>query len=129
MAIHLVKKGEYMVGAIINFWNANESWRFAAFAIILLGGIFSFEFLFRFVKNRFKIYIQSKGYSSDNWNLSIFKPSFRLAFIALIMRLSEPFFIFSHQHHTIFRIIEFFFLTLAIILVFFEGISLLDMTL
>lgn len=129
MAIRLVKKGEHMVGAIISFWNANESWRFAAFVIVLLGGIFSFEFLFRFVKNRFKIFIQSKGYSSDNWNLSLFKPSFRLAFIALIMRLSEPFFIFSHQHHTIFRIIEFFFLALAIILVFFESISLLDMIL
>ena len=118
-----------MFGAIINFWDANESWRFAAFVIILLGGIFSFEFLFRFAKNRFKIFIQSKGYSYDNWNLSIFKPSFRLAFIVLIMRLSEPFFIFSHQHHSIFRIIEFFFLALAIILVFFEGISLLDMIL
>ncbi len=129
MVIYLVKKGEPMFGAIINFWDANESWRFAAFVIILLGGIFSFEFLFRFAKNRFKIFIQSKGYSYDNWNLSIFKPSFRLAFIVLIMRLSEPFFIFSHQHHSIFRIIEFFFLALAIILVFFEGISLLDMIL
>jgi MscS family membrane protein len=129
MVIYLVKKGEPMVGAIINFWDANESWRFAAFVIILLGGVLSFEFLFRFVKNRFKIFIQSKGYSSDNWNLSILKPPFRLAFIVLIMRLSEPFFIFSHQHHTIFRIIELFFLSLAIILLFFEVINLLDIML
>lgn len=129
MVIYLVKKGEPMVGAIINFWDANESWRFAAFVIILLGGVLSFEFLFRFVKNRFKIFIQSKGYSSDNWNLSILKPSFRLAFIVLIMRLSEPFFIFSHQHHTIFRIIELFFLAIAIILLFFEVINLLDIML
>lgn len=117
------------IGAIKSFLNANESWRFAAFAVILVAGIFSFEFLFRFVKNRFKIFIQSKGYSPYNWNLSLFKPSFRLAFIALIMRLSEPVFIFSHEHHATFRIIEFFFMALAIILVFFEGISLLDMIL
>ncbi|MBU1712418.1 MAG: mechanosensitive ion channel family protein [Proteobacteria bacterium] len=118
-----------IIGAINSFWNANESWRFAAFIIILLGGISVFEFLFLFVKKRFKIFIQSKGYSPDKWKLSVFKPSFRLAFIALIIRLTEPFFIFSHDHHTIFRIIEYFFLALAIILVFFEGISLLDMML
>ncbi len=118
-----------MVGAINSFWNANESWRFAAFAIIIMAGIFSFEFIFRFVKNKFKIFIQSKGYSPDNWNLSNFKPSFRLAFIVLLIRLSEPFFIFSPENHAIFRITEFLFLSLAIILVFFEGISLLDMML
>ena len=117
------------IETITSFWNGNESWRFAAFIIILLGGMFFFEFLFLFVKKRFKIFIQSKGYSPDKWNLSIFKPSFRFAFIALIIRLTEPFFIFSHEHHTVFRIIEYFFLALAIILVFFEGISLLDMIL
>ena len=118
-----------VIETIKSFWNADGSWRFAAFIIILLAGIFSFEFLFRFAKKRFRIFIQSKGCSAGKWDLSLFKPSLRLAFIVLIIRLTEPFVIFSVQHQAIFRIIEFFFLALAVILLFFEGVSLLDMML
>lgn len=117
------------IRAIKSFWNADESWRFAVFIIILLTGIFSFEFLFSFAKKRFRIFIQSKGYSAGKWDLSLFKPSLRLASIVLIIRLTEPFFIFSVQQQALFRIIEFFFLSLAIILLLFEGVSLLDMML
>lgn len=112
--------------AIISFWDINESWRFAAFMIIMAAGISLFEIFFRFIKTRFKEFIRSKGRSPENWNLSLFKPSIRLAFIALVIRLTEPFFIFSHDQHTIIRIIEFFLLSIAIILLFYEGISLLD---
>jgi len=117
------------IETIKSFRNADESWLFAVFIIILMAAIFSFEFLFSFVKKRFDIFINSKGYSSGKWNLSLFKPSFRLAFIVLIIRLTEPFFIFSHGHQTFFRIMEFFILAIAVILLFFEGISLLDMML
>jgi len=117
------------IETIKSFRNADESWLFAVFIIILMAAIFSFEFLFSFVKKRFGIFINSKGYSSGKWNLSLFKPSFRLAFIVLIIRLTEPFFIFSHGHQTFFRIMEFFILAIAVILLFFEGISLLDMML
>jgi small-conductance mechanosensitive channel len=115
-----------ITGAIINFWNINEAWRFAAFMIIMAAGISLFEILFRFIKTRFREFILSKGYSPENWNLSLFKPSIRLAFIALVIRLTEPFFILSHDQYKIFGIIEFILLAIAIILVFYEGISLLD---
>lgn len=138
MGICFAKKGVIM--GIVNFFNSiiemirtfrnvNESWRFAAFLIILAGGIFFFEFIFLYVKKRFGIFIEAKGRSSDKWNLSVFKPSLRLAFIALIIRLSEPFFILSHDHIAILRITELLFLTISVILLFFEGISLLDMIL
>jgi MscS family membrane protein len=112
--------------AIIGFRDINESWRFAAFMIIMAAGISLFEILFRFIKTRFREFILSKGRSPENWNLSFFKPSIRLAFIALVIRSAEPFFIFSHDQHTIIRIIEFFLLSIATIFLFYEGISLLD---
>ncbi|OQW98503.1 MAG: hypothetical protein BWK74_04405 [Desulfobacteraceae bacterium A6] len=115
-----------ITGAIINFWNINEAWRFAVFMIIMAAGISLFEILFRFIKTRFREFILSKGYSPENWNLSLFKPSIRLAFIALVIRLTEPVFILSHDQYKIFGIIEFILLAIAIILVFYEGISLLD---
>ncbi|TRZ53182.1 mechanosensitive ion channel family protein [bacterium] len=112
--------------AIINFWNINEAWRFAAFMIIMAAGISLFEILFRFIKTSFREFILSKGYSPENWNLSLFKPSIRLAFIALVIRLTELVFILSHDQYKIIGIIEFILLAIAIILVFYEGISLLD---
>jgi len=115
-----------ITGAIINFWNINEAWRFAAFMIIMAAGISLFEILFRFIKTRFREFILSKGYSPENWNLSLFKPSIRLAFIALVIRLTELVFILSHDQYKIIGIIEFILLAIAIILVFYEGISLLD---
>ena len=115
-----------ITGAIINFWNINEAWRFAAFMIIMAAGISLFEILFRFIKTRFREFILSKGYSPENWNLSLFKPSIRLAFIALVIRLTELVFILSNDQYKIIGIIEFILLAIAIILVFYEGISLLD---
>jgi len=112
--------------AIITFWNINETWRFAAFMIIMAAGISLFEILFRFIKTRFREFIRSKGRIPENWNLSLFKPSIRLAFIALVIRLTEQLFIFSQDQHTIISIVEFFLLSIAIILLFYEGISLLD---
>jgi small-conductance mechanosensitive channel len=115
-----------ITGVIVSFWNINESWRFAVFLIIMAAGISFFEIFFRLIKVRFSEFIRAKGRGPENWNLSVFKPSIRLAFIALIIRLSEPLFIVSDYQQTIVRIMEFFILSAAVILLFNEGISLLD---
>jgi len=117
---------ERITGAIISFRNINEPWRFGVFLIFMAAGVTLFEIFFRFIKTRFTEFIRKKGCSPENWNLSLFRPSVRLAFIALIIRLFEPLFIFSHDQQTIVRIIELFLLAISIILLFYEGISLLD---
>lgn len=112
--------------AIISFRDINESWRFAAFVIIMAAGISFFEILFRFIRSRFVVFMESKGFKPENWNPALFRPSLRLAFIALIIRLTEPLFIVSHDQQTILRLAELCLLAAALILLFYEGISLLD---
>jgi len=105
--------------AIFHFLDINEPWRFAVFLIIMAAGISVFEILFRYIKIRFMKFIHTKGYSPENWNLSLFKPSMRLAFFALIIRLTEPLFIISHDQQIILRITEFFILSLSVIFLFY----------
>ena len=104
----------------------NELWRFIASLGVLVIGFLILETLWRSANRQIKASVEKKGLDPEVWNLSLLLPPLRLAFAALLLRLAEVFLVLPGQLRQILHGLETLILALAIILLLFQVVGLLD---
>ena len=104
----------------------NELWRFIASLGVLVIGFLILETLWRSANRQIKASVEKKGLDPEVWTLSLLLPPLRLAFAALLLRLAEVFLVLPGQLRQILHGLETLILALAIILLLFQVVGLLD---
>lgn len=104
----------------------NALWRFIAGLGVLVIGLLILESLWRSANRHIKASVEKKGLDPEIWNLSFLLPSLRLAFTALLFRVAETLFILPEQLRQILHGVEALILALAIIILLFQIVGLLD---
>ena len=104
----------------------NELWRFIASLGVLVIGFLILETLWRSANRQIKASVEKKGLDPEVWNLSLLLPPLRLAFAALLLRLAEVPLVLPGQLRQILHGLETLILALAIILLLFQVVGLLD---
>ena len=104
----------------------NEPWRFFVSLGILFVGLIVLEILFRFIKKRTQRYMDQKGISPEDWNLSAILSPLRLVFIALLLWMAEAPVILPDPLMDLLHGIEALLVALAAVLIFFHLIGMLD---
>ena len=105
----------------------NELWRFIASLGVLVIGFLILETLWRSANRQIKASVEKKGLDPEVWNLSLLLPPLRLAFAALLLRLAEVPLVLPGQLRQILHGLETLILALAIIILLFQIIGLLDL--
>lgn len=104
----------------------NELWRFIGSIVILLAGLLFLEILFRSLSKRIQISLEEKGVAADFWKFYSFLPPLRLAFTALLLRLSEMILLLPEELIQLLRGVEGLLLTMAFILLSFKIVGMLE---
>jgi MscS family membrane protein len=104
----------------------NELWRFIASLGVLVIGFLILETLWRSANRQAKASVEKKGLDPEVWNLSFLLPPLRLAFTALLLRLAEVILVLPVQLRHILHGLETMIVALAIIILCFQLIALLD---
>jgi MscS family membrane protein len=107
-------------------WAGNELWRFIASLAVLLVGFCLLEIFWRSINRRVQTYIEKRKLAPEVWNLSFLLPPLRLAFAALLLRLAEGLLVLPPQLLQLLHIGETLLLALAIIILCFQLIAMLD---
>jgi MscS family membrane protein len=102
------------------------SLRIVASLTVLVVGLIALEIIFRFARRRIQVVLEKKGCTADDWRLTAFLPPLRLAALALLLRLIEPFFGASKKLANLLFGIEVLLLTLAAIIIIYLLIGWLD---
>ncbi len=104
----------------------NEVWRFIASIGILVLGFLILETIWRSANRKIKASVEKKGLDPEVWNLSFLLPPLRLAFAALLLRLAEVPLVLPGQLLQILHGVEALIVALAIIILLFQVVGLLD---
>ena len=107
-------------------WAGNELWRFIASLAVLLMGFCLLEIFWRSINRRVRTYIEKRKLDPEVWNLSFLLPPLRLACAALLLRLAEGLLVLPPQLLQLLHIGESLLLALAIIILCFQLIAMLD---
>ncbi|MBW1998990.1 MAG: mechanosensitive ion channel family protein [Deltaproteobacteria bacterium] len=103
-----------------------ESWRFGVSLTLLVAGFILVEILWRRFNRYARKRFEKKGVDPRLVNLVSFLPSFRLAIIALFLRLLELVLVLSPQLLVLLRMLEAILLAMAVIMFLFSLVELLD---
>jgi len=104
----------------------NELWRFIASLGVLVIGFLILETLWHSANRKIKASVEKKGLDPEVWNLSFLLPPLRLAFAALLLRLAEVPLVLPAQLLQILHGVEALIVALAIIILLFQVVGLLD---
>ncbi len=106
--------------------NTNEPWRVAASLIILFGGLILLELLFRRLSRQLLSALAARSTSRNDWQPGALLPSLRLAGFALFLWAAEGMLSLPPELAAVIRGIEGLMLTLAVILLLFFCVNLID---
>jgi len=105
----------------------NDLWQFTLSIVILLAGFLILEFSWRFITKGVEAHLKKRGFESWTPHLWAFLSSLRLFFVALVLRVAEMPLKLPEQLVTLLRGIEAFLVTLALIVLCFQLVGLLDL--
>jgi hypothetical protein len=121
--IFLGNKILFFKGAI----SSNDKWQFIIALIILVFGFLLMEFLWRHIGGRLRAFLEKKGYKQNAPYFMGFFPSFRLAGVALILKIAEAPIAVPERLEVLLYGLEIFLLSLAAISFIFQVVRLLDL--
>ena len=112
--------------AVQKAWVGNESWRFIVSLTILILGFVLLEYLWRRINGYVQTILQKKELDPRVLNLQEFLPALRLAFLSFFLWASEVLLVLPEQLRRLFHGLEAIILAVALILLFFSLVNLLD---